>query len=338
MASKIPEMNWGSDNISEALTLFQQKMTLYTDDEEITDPEKIARKICRGIGDEGLRRLNASGLTEEEKKVPDKIWGHFENTLKTNVNYRVHRLQLMQFRQRADENIDDFVNRTRTIALKCDFTNEELEERIIELIIASTPHEQLRRDLLSKDKKFPLKDTLTLARTYEAYQESNKRIEKLNNTDNHVNIVQRTRKCFRCDGTHQPRRCPAYNAVCDKCDTIGHYGKCCLKSRRQETSDQRQSKPRISRRPDTNWKPDRRNDNPRYRNTPRNKVDAVHEETTDESEEEETYDHVFYGIESKPKRSKRAALTNIDVIVPHVKGKQALTVKIDTGASANTYQ
>ncbi len=43
------------------------------EDEEITGAAKQARKICRGIGDEGLKRLNASGLSEEEKKVPGKL-------------------------------------------------------------------------------------------------------------------------------------------------------------------------------------------------------------------------------------------------------------------------
>ena len=38
------------------------------EDEGITDRAAQARKICRGIGDEGLRRLNASGLMAEQKK------------------------------------------------------------------------------------------------------------------------------------------------------------------------------------------------------------------------------------------------------------------------------
>ncbi|KAL6486114.1 hypothetical protein MHYP_G00055060 [Metynnis hypsauchen] len=135
-------------------------MNLYLDDEEIVDEAKQARKICRGIGDEGLKRLNASGLSEDDKKKPDVLWNFFEGQLKLNVNFRIHRLHLMQLRQKHEESIDDFVTRARTLALKCQFSDGELDERLIELIIASTPHDALRNDLYSKPKGYSLTDVL----------------------------------------------------------------------------------------------------------------------------------------------------------------------------------
>ena len=84
-------MNWCDPDLSEAMSLFKQKMTLFIEDEEITEEAKQARKICRGIGDAGLRRLNASGLTEEQKKSPIHLWNFFENQLTVNVNFRIHR-------------------------------------------------------------------------------------------------------------------------------------------------------------------------------------------------------------------------------------------------------
>ena len=68
MASKIPEMKWIGDDLSQALSLFKQEMNLYLEDEDIADSAKKARKICRGIGDEGLLRLNASGISDADKK------------------------------------------------------------------------------------------------------------------------------------------------------------------------------------------------------------------------------------------------------------------------------
>lgn len=55
MAAHLPMMNWSDPDLSEAMSLFKQKMNLYMEDEEITDAGKQARKICRGIGDEGLK-------------------------------------------------------------------------------------------------------------------------------------------------------------------------------------------------------------------------------------------------------------------------------------------
>ena len=72
--SRIPEMNWASENHEEALQLLKQTRSYCCKDEDITDPGKIALKILRGIGNEGLKRLNASGMSDADKKRPDKTW------------------------------------------------------------------------------------------------------------------------------------------------------------------------------------------------------------------------------------------------------------------------
>lgn len=98
MASHLLTMNWSDPDLSEAISLFKEKMALYLEDEEISDEHKQARKICRGIGDEGLQRLNANGLSEDDKKVPANLWNFFEGKLKLNVSFRIHRFHLMQYR------------------------------------------------------------------------------------------------------------------------------------------------------------------------------------------------------------------------------------------------
>ena len=83
---------------------------------------------------------------------PDKIWGLFESQLKTNLTIRAHGLHLMGYRQRSEESVDDFVIRARTQTLKCEFEQSELEERIVEILIASTPTEAFKCELLGKGK------------------------------------------------------------------------------------------------------------------------------------------------------------------------------------------
>ena len=61
-------MDWSSTDMAESLGLFKQKMNLFLDDENITDNTAKARKICKGIGDEGLRRINACDLSPEKQK------------------------------------------------------------------------------------------------------------------------------------------------------------------------------------------------------------------------------------------------------------------------------
>ncbi len=172
-------MEWSSTGMAESLGLFKQKMTLFLDDESITDNAAKARKICREIGDEGLKRLNASDLSGEQKANPLELWTLFENQLKVNVNFRIHRLHLMQYRQTQHESIDDFVTRARTLANKCQFTENELSERLMELIIASTPYDGLRRELLGKPIGRALKDALKEGRKYEALSAGNEQLQSL---------------------------------------------------------------------------------------------------------------------------------------------------------------
>ena len=141
----------------------------------------IALKILRGIGNEGLKRLNASGMSDADKKRPDKIWELFESQLKTNLNFRVHRLHLMDYRQRSEESVDDFVTRARTQALKCEIEESELEERIIELRIASTPIEAFQRELLGKAKGYKLTCALAEGRRFEAILAGRQEIQKRTN-------------------------------------------------------------------------------------------------------------------------------------------------------------
>ena len=153
MASKYPKMNWVGENIAENFKMFKQQMTLILIDENVVEPAKEAIKLQIAVGTEGLlQRLNASTLTDEEKQDPAKIHKLFDDQLNIKVNFRIHRMELMTFRQNENETTDEFVNRARHKGSLCDFGEPELVERIIELIVASTPHEQLQKHLLDQDK------------------------------------------------------------------------------------------------------------------------------------------------------------------------------------------
>ena len=106
---------------------------------------------------------------DAEKKTADKLWAFFESQLKISVNFRIHRPNLMQFRQRQDESHDDFVTRARNMANKCQFTEEEPNERLIKLIIVSTPYDCFREELLGKGIGFSINEVLKKGRKFEAF-------------------------------------------------------------------------------------------------------------------------------------------------------------------------
>lgn len=354
-AASIPQMHWENTDLCEAIALFKQKMTLYIEDEEITEEAKQARKICRGVGDEGLRRLNASALSDADKKKPAKLWEFFEGQLKLNVNFRIHRLQLMQFRQRSGESLDDFVTRARTLALKCEFGDDELQERVIELIIASTPYEGFRNLLYSKAKGTKLADVLSEGRKYEAIYAGNHRLTQLGLSTEAIQTVTRSRRaCPNCDTQHKPRECPAYYDDCSACGIKGHWAKCCRKTKHKSERHrpERRSHSRNNQhRRRSKDHPHSKRPNSKSRHRKDNRVHEINtNESSDyyrnaESEYDSTYTKEFDAITLSDKcmdsmeihHIRQEAFISLRVKPPDIPGQNhTLKLKIDTGASGNT--
>ena len=339
-ASIYPNMDWSSTDLCEALTLFKQKMQLYIEDEEIKDPAAQARKICRGLGDEGLKRLNASGLSDAQKKVPNDIWTFLENQLKVNVNFRIHRLQLMQYRQTSSETLDDFVTRARTLALKCEFSEQELNERMIELIIVSTPHDSFRKELLGKARGTSINDVLTEGRKHEALAAGNQQLSHLTPSQP-VDYFRKKRwgkanpkekKCGRCDKSHNKGKCPAYDHICERCSRRGHFSSVCktvLDSQRANSRDA----PKNQSQQRTGHRHQRSNQNKHRRPA---QVDAIHGDLLD-SDNELCFDEITEVNLDSVSNVRDEVFTILKCQPPKLPpGKYSLKLKVDTGASGST--
>ena len=77
--ARFPEMNWTVNNVAEEFKLFKQRTELCFLDNNINDALKQATKIKIAIGNEGLRKINASGLSPGDQNDPEKLWNLFEN-------------------------------------------------------------------------------------------------------------------------------------------------------------------------------------------------------------------------------------------------------------------
>lgn len=142
MSTKMPELNWKPEGIglADSFRAFKARMCLFLEDKEVTDEGKQATKIKIAIGDEGMRRILASGLTPAQQRDPEEIWTLLKEQVDASVkiNHRVHRLEFTHLKQKPDETITDYVSRLREKAAKCEFDKPELNERLIEMIIWST--------------------------------------------------------------------------------------------------------------------------------------------------------------------------------------------------------
>ena len=109
----------------------------------------------------------------------------------------------------------------------------EQQQRIIELIIASTPIADFEKESLRKDKTLTLEETVSIGKTYEA---SNIHIKQLraivnNYVDNtNIQVIRiptrsiRSNKYLKCGKSHAFHReaCPAFRSKCNTCGKSNH--------------------------------------------------------------------------------------------------------------------
>ena len=134
-------------------------------------------------------------------------------------------MELAHYRQRSGELLDEFVTRCSDKAKECDFTADELSERILELVIVSTPFEALQKELLDQPKGYGTDEKLKAGRKYEAIATGRQSIRSME-AGTCVNAVQSlNRVCRNCVLSQQPKKCPAYNDMCKACGKKGHWHK-----------------------------------------------------------------------------------------------------------------
>ena len=366
MANTAPMLDWSSPNIVEAFKLFQQRMELYFTVKK-TDITEQPATILLATGDEGLRRYNSWGLSDDDKKDPKKIFKNFIEQLEPAENHRVCRLQLSHYQQHPEESTDDFVNRCKLLANKCQFIAEEYDERIIELIIASTHYPELQRELLGKAAKFPLKDAVALARKHEAAALHSRQLKDLHisspietqvagiHSRSRENNEQYRRKCKNCGRFHEDGRqnCPAQNDLCYACNKKGHWASVCITAQhqtyRQRMNTQHAGGQSYSRGPPNNHNHGRPSNYGRGRramHTINEYSEAVPYNTYDtqyshdmynnyrDDPEVQTFDTVT--MSSIHDRSSDEAYVNINVRLQSRPGVHNFRLKVDTGAQANT--
>nr|XP_054771052.1 uncharacterized protein LOC129278953 [Lytechinus pictus] len=150
----------------------------------------------------------------------------FSGELEPQENFWIHRLEFQRYRQGSSETTDDFILRCRTKAAKCNSkTDDTVEERSIEVLVARIRHPEVQKVLLSKDERLKLDKAASLARMHEA---SDSHMSQLNSLDRaSVHDLHQSNSCRNWGLRHPPRNCPAFRSQCHKCGMKGHRKKQC---------------------------------------------------------------------------------------------------------------
>ena len=96
--------------------------------------------------------------------------------------------------QNTDEPITTFVSRLHEKASKCKFEVSELNERLIESIILSTPYEEFRKELLTYPKGYDISKVIEKCREYEAIKASITSLTGMKPVSVTVNAIGKTKK------------------------------------------------------------------------------------------------------------------------------------------------
>lgn len=161
--------------------------------------------------------------------------------LEPATNHRVCRLELSKYQQKPTETTDIFINRCRLLAKKCDVTADEVNERLVELLIASTPIPELQKELLNKPKGYNIEEAVKLARSHEASAVYVSQLHQLQGSPQIATINRGTHQrqgsdrkhgqaCKSCGRSHRFGRehCPAKNDTCNTCGKVSHWATVCI--------------------------------------------------------------------------------------------------------------
>ena len=116
------------------------------------------------------------------------------------------------------------MSRLREKITKCEFDNAGLNERLIEMMILSTPFEEFRKELLAKPKGHQVSAVLAKGREYEAIQASEILLKSMyaHPVTSSIDAVSKTGACSNCGLHHAVRACSAYHIECSTCGIKGH--------------------------------------------------------------------------------------------------------------------
>ena len=184
-----------------------------------------------------FKTLPDTGEANEYDKAVQALTKHFEP--QKNLIYQTYVFR--QATQRADETIDEFHTRLRSLAEHCGFKDADQTDFEIKMqIVCNGSSSKLRRRAL-KDPEYKLPDMLIDGRKEEtSFAQATGIEQKIHQDEQQASINKTNQKCFYCgfDYPHVTRPCPAKEANCNFCSKKGHFAKVC-KKRNQQNNDQR---------------------------------------------------------------------------------------------------
>lgn len=247
-----------NDNVAENWRIFKQKFQIFLEANEYNEkPEQVKiAMLLNAVGEEALQLYNTFVLTEQQSKKYSEVLQAFEEYCTPRSSVVFNRFKFFKRSQEEGESFDHFQTDLKKLAKTCEFLDQEnslIRDRIIIGICNQGLQEKLIRETditlektiaycraaeLSKQQVQVLNDQSVVA-TVKKY---NKKVESFNNNTK-KGCSEKEYICKKCGYTHEPRQCPAYGKICNKCKKVNHFAiGCRVKSNNYNKSNDNRRK------------------------------------------------------------------------------------------------
>ena len=242
MTSLIPvpkPLDISNESRSHNWELFKQSWHNYelaTGMAENTQERRVATLLSI-VGYDALRVYNAFHWTTGEAKTIESVLYKFECYCKPKLNITYERFSFMSRKQKADENINDYIVTLRNLIKNCGY--EQLTDSIIRDAIVMGIRNKRTQENLLRENDLTLEKCVNIVRAAERAQQhfnyiseekSSSRYEMME-VDRVSNEKDIRKYCKFCGSSHiwGRNRCPAYGKTCSSCGGKNHFGKVCKK-------------------------------------------------------------------------------------------------------------
>ena len=75
-STKLPKIDWTREDTAEAMNMFKQHCDLYFGMNDIKKDRQV-QHILFWSGEEGLKKFNSCGMSDDDAKDPVKVWKKF---------------------------------------------------------------------------------------------------------------------------------------------------------------------------------------------------------------------------------------------------------------------
>ena len=244
-------MDWRVVDKVAAWRIFKRKMTIIFIADGILTEQQYAKVLVAG-GNEAFNRWDViEPLMKADNKHPAKdinaFWEYFEKSFEQTASHWHYIDQyLSDFRQEPDETTADLDLRIRELVKGCNFPDNQVECRRLELLFHATNlfviHEHITgtpgvkyEDCIQKAKQHErtVSDFKDHASSHGATGSS---IPSFQDPLLTAHAVQQRRRrptgrrdgtCGKCGRSHERGNCPAYGNKCFKCGGMNHFKQFC---------------------------------------------------------------------------------------------------------------